>query len=134
MKKQLLLITTIVGALTIVCSGGLMDAPPGNGFAVNAPGGSLFQSTTDNVNCGAGAEDCIGEQEYGDTGGNGGLIGSKTGESCASVILGLIATGDLSLKSAADVGGITKVHSVDRSYSRVVSSVYQQTCILVNGE
>lgn len=130
MKQQLLLIASFVGALSIACFGGAAN----NGLAINAPSGSLFQSTTENVNCGAGAEDCVGEQEYGDADGNGAMVGSKSGESCATNILSLFATGDVSLKTAADNGGITKVHSVDRSHTGVLSSVYRKTCILVHGE
>lgn len=138
MQTRLTLLLAFAGAALLVCSGGNIN----NGFNVSAPSGihpllpegSIFTSISTNANCGAGAEDCIGEQEYGDASGEGAGVGLKQGESCASSILGLFASGDVGIKTAADNGGITRVRSIDTKRTQILSSIYQETCILVNGD
>lgn len=145
MQTKLTLLLAFAFAALVVCSGGV-----NNGFSVSAPQNpgntvffygapilppaSLYSSVKENGNCGAGAEDCIGEQEYGDSTAEGAGVGLKQGESCASSVLGLFASGDVGLKAAADNGGITRVRSIDVQRTHVLSSLYQQTCILVNGD
>ncbi|MCR9141358.1 MAG: TRL-like family protein [bacterium] len=141
MQTKLILLLAFASATLIVCSG-LGNGRGDNGFLVTAPAGiiplippgSLLTSVKTNANCGAGTEDCIGEQEYGDATGEGAGVGSKQGESCASSILGLIATGDVGIKTAAENGGITRVRSIDTHNTQILSSIYQETCILVNGD
>ena len=43
-----------------------------------------------------------------------GSLGTKEGKACAQSILGLVASGDASIKAAAANGNITNVKSVDR--------------------
>jgi hypothetical protein len=67
------------------------------------------------------------------TGDHNQTIGSKRGESCATNILGLIATGDASVVEAARQAGIQKVTSVDYSVSNVLG-LYATYCVIVTGE
>jgi hypothetical protein len=60
-------------------------------------------------------------------------IGSKTGESCAMSILGVVGLGDASTASAAKAGGITKVSTVDSNTFQVLG-VYAKNCTVVTGE
>src|SRR5262245_39468016 len=46
--------------------------------------------------------------------------GNRVGESCASSILGLIATGDASIEAARRNGGITMISSVDDKASNIL--------------
>ena len=62
------------------------------------------------------------------------MKGSKSGESCATGILALVAFGDASLDAAKKKGGITDVHSVEYSVTNVVGPVYVQACTIVHGE
>ena len=59
--------------------------------------------------------------------------GPKRGESCASSILGIIATGDASAATAAASGGITKVSVVDTDVFSVLG-IYAKYCTVVHGE
>lgn len=61
-----------------------------------------------------------------------GTITSKTGQSCATNILGLFSTGDASIDAAKKAGGITTVASVDHD-STMVLMVYGQFCTVVKG-
>src|SRR5262245_13057382 len=56
----------------------------------------------------------------------------KTGQSCSSSILGLIAMGDASIESAKRNGKITKVTSVDHHSRWLV--VWGEFCTIVTGE
>ena len=58
--------------------------------------------------------------------------GKKEGMSCASNILGIIATGDASIGSAAAAGGVKRVVIVDYSYFSVLG-LYSKTCAIVKG-
>jgi len=58
---------------------------------------------------------------------------SKTGEACASSILGLIATGDASIETAKKTGGITEVGSVDHSSMNILG-FYAKFCTIVKGK
>ena len=57
---------------------------------------------------------------------------SKTGEACASNILGIVASGDASIDAAKKNGGITKVSSVDFKNTNTFL-IYAQTCTIVKG-
>lgn len=59
--------------------------------------------------------------------------GTKTGEACASSILGLIAVGDASLKAAKADGGITQVAHVDHD-SFSILGLYASSCTIVVGQ
>src|SRR5277367_6382013 len=58
--------------------------------------------------------------------------GAKTGESCATGILGLAAFGDASLAAAKKAGGVTDVHSVEFSGMSILG-IYTQGCTEVYG-
>jgi len=60
-------------------------------------------------------------------------IGKKKGEACASSILGLVTTGDASIRAAADAGGITRVASVDNNYTNILG-IYAKYCTIVSGD
>ena len=127
------LIFALAIAGTIACSGGsgapIVAAPGSSGMG----GGSIMNNTKQNANCTLGAEDCIGET-YREQGTKGAVVGAKQGRSCANSILGLIASGDVSIKGAAAAGQITKITSVDQEDNSLLSSVLVERCILVNGE
>jgi hypothetical protein len=58
--------------------------------------------------------------------------GAKNGKACATSILGIIASGDASIASAAKAGGITKVGYVDYSAFSILG-LYAEFCTLVRG-
>ncbi len=57
----------------------------------------------------------------------------KKGTSESTSILGLVATGDASVSTAAKNGGIAKIHHVDYSYQNIIG-VYQKFTVEVWGE
>ena len=59
--------------------------------------------------------------------------GTKTGEACASSILGLIATGDASISAAKAAGGITQVAHVDHDDFGILG-IYASSCTIVVGQ
>jgi len=59
--------------------------------------------------------------------------GTKEGKSCASSILGIVATGDASIQAAKNNGGITKVAHVDHSAKNFIGIV-AEWCTIVRGE
>jgi TRL-like protein family len=58
--------------------------------------------------------------------------GTKTGESCATGILSIVAFGDATLASAKKAGGVTDVHSVEFG-SMSILGIYTQGCTIVYG-
>ena len=60
-------------------------------------------------------------------------IGKKKGEACATSILGLVTTGDASIRAAADAGGITKIASVDANFTNILG-IYSKYCTTVSGD
>ena len=58
--------------------------------------------------------------------------GAKDGTSCAQSVLGLVATGDASIKAAARDGGITKIDSVDH-FSKNILGIIGEFCTIVRG-
>lgn len=59
--------------------------------------------------------------------------GTKTGQACASSILGLVATGDASVSAAKAAGGITEVAHVDHDIFSILG-LYGTTCTVVVGK
>ena len=95
-------------ALAIACSGGA---------GYGAPSGSIIQDTTFNKDVSTSTP-----------------VGAKSGEACASGILGIISTGDASIKAAAAAGGITKVNAVDYRNDNLLGSVLAKTCTIARGD
>ncbi len=60
-------------------------------------------------------------------------IGSKRGESCATAILGVVATGDASAANAAKKAGINKIGSIDATHSNVLG-LFSKYCVAVSGD
>jgi hypothetical protein len=60
-------------------------------------------------------------------------IHAKSGRSESMSILGLVALGDASAKSAADQGGITTIHHADYEFFNVLG-VYQRYRTVVYGQ
>jgi hypothetical protein len=58
--------------------------------------------------------------------------GNKTGQACASSILGLVATGDASIAAAKEDGGISEVAHVDHDNFQILG-LYATTCTVVTG-
>lgn len=129
-KTWALLSLALAAAVSMSCQSSRLD-PPGSG--------SIFASTKVNHNCQSSAVSggFSGGGSFGDANcvGNAGprAVGSKSGEACASSILGLIQTGDMSMKAAAENGGLKTVSSVDASHMHVLG-LYQKNCIIVNGD
>jgi len=61
-----------------------------------------------------------------------GPVGTKEGKACAQSILGLVATGDASIKTAAAAGGIKNVTAVDH-YARNIVGILGEFCTIVRG-
>jgi hypothetical protein len=59
--------------------------------------------------------------------------GTKTGEACASHILGIIATGDASITAAKTAGGITQIAHVDHDVSNILG-IFGKSCTIVVGQ
>jgi hypothetical protein len=59
--------------------------------------------------------------------------GSKRGESCATNVLGLVAYGDASARTAASNAGISKIQTVDYKTNTVLG-VWARSCTQVAGE
>ncbi len=60
-----------------------------------------------------------------------GPIGTKEGRACAKSYLGIVGTGDASIKAAAAAGGITNVTSVDHEVKHMV--LIGDYCTIVRG-
>lgn len=58
--------------------------------------------------------------------------GDRSGEACATSILGLIATGDASIETARKNAGVTKVTAVDMTGSSILG-IYAKYCTVVYG-
>ncbi|MFB6263021.1 MAG: TRL-like family protein [Bradymonadaceae bacterium] len=92
--------------------------------SVMNPTGILFTSTKASTN----------HPTNTDTGKDGKALGSKKGKACSNTILYLIGMGDSSLKTAAQNGGIKKVHTVDQSNMAILGGAYVKHCTIVTGE
>ena len=62
-----------------------------------------------------------------------GKTGDKSGEACATGILGLAAFGDASLDASKKAGGISEVHSVEFHGTNILG-IYQQGCTVAHGK
>lgn len=89
---------------------------------VSEPAGSLYGNVTGNATL-------INK----DTSQNQGL-GAKTGESCASSFLNLVATGDAGIKAAAANGNINNVKAMDVNHTNIIGSLFVQKCTKVYGD
>jgi len=58
---------------------------------------------------------------------------SKSGEACATNILSLFSTGDMSIHAAKRAGNITKVATVDYSTFSLLG-IFSRNCAIVRGE
>lgn len=59
-------------------------------------------------------------------------VGKKKGEACATSILGLVTTGDATIRAAADAGGVKNVSAVDASIKNILGIVATY-CTIVSG-
>ena len=59
-------------------------------------------------------------------------VGKKKGEACATSILGIITTGDATIRAAADAGGIKNISAVDASMKNIIGIVGTY-CTVVSG-
>lgn len=59
-------------------------------------------------------------------------VAKKKGEACATSILGLVTTGDASVRAAADAGGIKDIAAVDHSMNNILG-VVAKYCTIVSG-
>ena len=59
-------------------------------------------------------------------------LGKKKGEACATSILGLVTTGDATIRAAADAGGIKNISAVD-SKIRNILGIVATYCTVVSG-
>lgn len=60
-------------------------------------------------------------------------VGSKTGTASSTSILGLYATGDCSVGTAAKNGDLKKVTNVDYEYENYLG-IWQKATVIVHGE
>lgn len=58
--------------------------------------------------------------------------GKKEGQACATSYLGLVATGDASIATAAEMGGVKKVTAVDH-HSTNILGIVTTYCTIVRG-
>lgn len=61
-------------------------------------------------------------------------VGKKKGTSCAYSVLGVVAWGDASIRSAADAAGITEISAVDQDVMSILGIVYTKYCVQVSGK
>jgi len=61
-------------------------------------------------------------------------IGSRYGEACATSIMGVYASGDASIRTAAASGGIRMIMAVDYKKTSIMWIGYQKICTIVYGE
>lgn len=59
--------------------------------------------------------------------------GAKTGEACATSILGIVGIGDASVSAAKQAGGVSQVAHVDHDVFSVLG-IYAKSCTLVVGQ
>ncbi len=62
-----------------------------------------------------------------------GKTGDKTGEACATGILGIAAFGDASVDAAKKAGGVSDVHSVEFRAMNILG-IYTQGCTEIHGK
>ncbi|MCB1326570.1 MAG: hypothetical protein KDK35_15140 [Leptospiraceae bacterium] len=112
MNKVLGILVVLAIAAGVACSGG----------GYSAPSGSIMQNTVLHTTSQDGLQ------------GGPTDLGSRTGEACASGILGIISSGDAGVKAAAAAGGITTVKGIDYRNDNLLGSVLSNTCTIVHGD
>jgi hypothetical protein len=60
-------------------------------------------------------------------------LGSKSGESCMTSILGLVTTGDAGVNETAKKAGISRVTHIDQKLTNIIG-VYATYCVVVYGD
>ncbi len=99
--------------------------------------GSLLLAATALSGCAYAAAPVMGtiytSVKHGDTATGVSNAGAKQGESCATSILGVVATGDASVASASQKGGISTVSNVDHR-SMSILGIYAEYCTVVYGQ
>lgn len=58
---------------------------------------------------------------------------TKSGTSCGTNLLGLIAQGDYSIGAAARAGGVAKIRNVDTKVKSYAGFIYHERCTTVYG-
>ena len=61
-------------------------------------------------------------------------MGSKRGEACGNLILGIVSIGDASLDQAMADAGIEKVETISYSIMSVLGGIYWKYCVIVTGD
>ena len=61
------------------------------------------------------------------------VVGSKTGTASSTSVLGLYATGDCSVATAAKNGDLKQVTNVDYEYTNILG-IWQKATVVVHGE
>ena len=59
-------------------------------------------------------------------------IGKKKGEACAVSILGIVTTGNASIRAAADAGGIKQMSAIDSQITNILG-IWAKYCTVVSG-
>jgi len=104
--RKFAMIALLAGSVALVCTG----------CASYIPAGAFY----------TGAKGAIGA-------GSGDISHSKVGKATSTSILGLVATGDSSIKAAAANGGIKKIKYVDYEVENILG-VYGQYTTVVYGD
>lgn len=60
-------------------------------------------------------------------------LATRTGEACATGILGLYAAGNSSVNTAKAKAGITEVHTVEERFIHYLAGAYTKYCTIVSG-
>lgn len=117
------IILVVAAALSVACQTADTRLDPPGIYGIPGAPGCLYGGVKGNVSCQV-EDGCSGD-----------FVGSKTGEACSSIILfGLVATGDMSIQTAAKQGRIKKIGTVDYSQMNVLGTLYLQKCTIVTGE
>ncbi|MFN3605266.1 MAG: TRL domain-containing protein [Leptonema sp. (in: bacteria)] len=61
-------------------------------------------------------------------------IGSRQGKSCIISWFNLFSIGDASIRTTAAIAGIKEIRAIDFEVYRILGFVYEEFCILVQGE
>ncbi len=109
-----LLVTTVLAALCVTMMTGC------GAFIAFGGGGTLYQDT----------KTPLGDISYW---GPSTSSAAKKGEASYTSILGILATGDASLKEAMETGGITKIHHIDQQVTNILGIIATYK-IIVYGE
>ena len=108
-----MLVVAVLGCFVVLCVTGCSIVAP-----VVPPQGLLYSQTKAPIST-----------DFANT-----PVGSKQGQASASCVLGLIATGDCSIQTAAQEGGIKTITHADYEFMSVLGSVYSKTTVIVYGE